>query len=155
MTPEQAAAFDAVLPSAPMPLGSYVPLMQIGNIWVTSGILPLKEGVLSYQGAVGGYAVSLAQAQEAARLCTLNALGLLKATLGSLDRIRRVIKVTGFVQSAPAFYDHPKVLNAASDLLFQRFGEAGRHARSAVGVYALPLNAPVEIEFTVETDPAT
>jgi enamine deaminase RidA (YjgF/YER057c/UK114 family) len=144
--------FEASLPPAPVPVGSYVPVVQVGNLVYTSGVLPTKSGQLAYSGAVGTEAISVDDAQQAARLCAINALSLLKGHLGSLSRIKRVVKVAGFVSSDPTFYQQPAVINGASDLLVEVFGDVGKHARSAVGVAALPLNAPVEIELIVEVD---
>ncbi|MFZ5996655.1 MAG: RidA family protein [Nitrospirota bacterium] len=137
------------LAEAPKPLGSYVPCVQSGNLLFLSGILPLREGKLARTGRVGE-AVSLTEAQEDARQVVINVLSLLKSHLGSLDRITRCVKLNGYVASAVGFTEQPKVLNAASDLLFDIFGETGRHARAAVGVVALPLNAPLEIDFIFE-----
>jgi len=134
------------LPEAPSPLGSYVPVMRTGNLIFLSGILPLVKGKLLRQGRVGE-SVSLDEAREDARIATINALTILKAHIGSLDKIKSCVKITGYVASAPDFTEQPKVLNAASDLLFEIFGEAGRHVRAAVGVNVLPLNSPLEIEF--------
>jgi enamine deaminase RidA (YjgF/YER057c/UK114 family) len=131
---------------APSPLGSYVPVMRTGNLIFLSGILPLVKGKLLRQGRVGE-SVSLDEAREDARIATINALSILKAHIGRLDKIKRCVKITGYVASAPDFTEQPKVLNAASDLLFEIFGEAGRHVRAAVGVNVLPLNSPLEIEF--------
>lgn len=131
---------------APSPLGSYVPVMRTGNLVFLSGILPLVKGKLLRQGRVGE-SVSLDEAREDARIATINALSILKAHIGSLDKIKSCVKITGYVASAPDFTEQPKVLNAASDLLFEIFGEAGRHVRAAVGVNVLPLNSPLEIEF--------
>jgi enamine deaminase RidA (YjgF/YER057c/UK114 family) len=134
---------------APKPLGSYVTCVQTGNLLFLSGILPLRNGKLTRTGKVGE-TVSLDEAREDARQIVINALSVLKAHLGDLNRIGRCVKVNGFVASAADFYDQPKVLNGASDLLFEIFGEGGKHARAAVGVSALPLNAPVEIDFIFE-----
>ena len=131
---------------APSPLGSYVPVMRTGNLVFLSGILPLVKGNLLRLGRVGE-SVSLDEAKEDARIATINALSILKAHIGSLDKIKSCVKITGYVASAPDFTEQPKVLNAASDLLFEIFGEAGRHVRAAVGVNVLPLNSPLEIEF--------
>lgn len=131
---------------APSPLGSYVPVMRTGNLVFLSGILPLVKGKLLRQGRVGE-SVSLDEAREDARIATINALSILKAHIGSLDKIKSCVKITGYVASAPDFTEQPKVLNAASDLLFEIFGESGRHVRAAVGVNVLPLNSPLEIEF--------
>jgi enamine deaminase RidA (YjgF/YER057c/UK114 family) len=143
-------AFESTLPTPAQPIGSYVPVVQVGNVLFTSGALPVKDGKLEHTGAVGSYSVSLEKGREAARLCAINCLGNLRAYLGGLDRIKRIIKLTGFVNSAPVFYEQPAVINGASDLLVELFGEQGRHARSAVGVSALPMNASVELEMIVE-----
>jgi enamine deaminase RidA (YjgF/YER057c/UK114 family) len=137
------------LPEAPNPLGSYIPVLRIGNLIFLSGILPLIQGRLTRQGKVGKD-VSLDEAREDARVVTVNALSVLKSHIKDLDKIKRCIKITGYVASDPDFTDQPKVLNAASDLLFEIFGEKGRHVRSAVGVNVLPLNSPLEIEFIFE-----
>jgi enamine deaminase RidA (YjgF/YER057c/UK114 family) len=114
---------------------------------VTSGQIPVKDGKLACAGYVGAD-VTLEEAEEAARMCCLGGLAVAKAELGSLDRIARVVKVNGYVRSAPGFTDQPKAINGASDLLVAIFGEKGRHARAAVGVNELPLGAAVEIDFT-------
>jgi len=137
------------LTDSPTPLGSYVPCVQAGNLVFLSGVLPLRDGKLTRTGRVGE-SVSLGEANDDARQIVINAVSILKSYLGDLEKIRRCVKVNGFVASAADFYDQPKVLNGASDLLFEIFGESGRHARAAVGVYALPLNAPVEIDFVFE-----
>ncbi|NTU43664.1 MAG: RidA family protein [Nitrospirales bacterium] len=143
------AELGITLSGAPAPLGSYVPCVRTGNLLFLSGILPLREGKLTKTGRVGE-SVSLEEAQEEGRQVAINAISALKANLGSLDRVVRVVKLNGYVASGKEFFDQPKVLNATSDLIFQVFGEAGRHARAAVGVYTLPLNSPVEVDFIVE-----
>ncbi len=137
------------LSGIPKPLGSYVPCVQSGNLLFMSGVLPLRNGELTRSGKVG-QAVTLDEARDDARQVVINALSALKAQLGSLDKIQRCIKLNGYVASAENFTDQPKVLNAASDLLFEIFGEAGRHARAAIGVYSLPLNSPIEVDFIFE-----
>lgn len=137
------------IPEAPKPLGSYVPCVQAGNLLFLSGILPLRNGKLMRTGRVGE-SVFLDEAREDAKTAAVNALSVLKANIGSLDKVKRCIKITGYVASAPDFTEQPKVLNAASDLIFEIFGEKGRHARAAVGVNVLPLNSPLEIEFIFE-----
>jgi len=137
------------LPKAPAPLGSYVPAVKAGNLVFLSGILPLIQGKLPRQGRVGED-ISLDEAREDAKTAAINALSVLKSYIGSLDKVKRCIKITGYVASAPDFTEQPKVLNAASDLMFEIFGEAGRHARAAVGVNVLPLNSSVELEFIFE-----
>ncbi len=150
MTPEERLKQLGIeLPEAPKPLGSYVPLVRTGNLVFLSGILPLVEDKLSREGCVGDK-VTVDEAREDARTAAINALAILKSNLGTLNKIRRCVKITGYVSSAPGFTEQPKVLNAASDLLFEVFGEAGRHARAAVGVNVLPLNSPVELEFIFE-----
>lgn len=136
------------LPAIPRPAGSYVPAARAGSLLFTAGQLPFKEGALAYVGKVGGE-VSPEEAQEAARLCAINALAAVEAEAG-LENVRRVVKVTGYVSSATDFNNQPMVLNGASELLGEVFGEKGIHARSAVGVAELPLDAPVEIELVVE-----
>jgi enamine deaminase RidA (YjgF/YER057c/UK114 family) len=137
------------LPKAPTPLGSYIPFLRTGNLVFLSGILPLKQGNLIKQGKVGKD-LSLDEAREEARTATVNALSVLKAHLGSLDKVKRCVKIVGYVASSSDFTEQPKVLNAASDLLFEIFGDRGRHVRSAVGVNVLPLDSPLEIEFIFE-----
>lgn len=137
------------LSAAPAPLGSYVPCVQAGNLLFLSGMLPLREGKLARTGRVGE-SLSLNEAQEDAKQAAINALSILKAHLGSIDRVVRCIKLVGYIASVPDFTQQPAVLNAASDLLRDIFGENGRHARAAVGVSVLPLNSPVEIEFIFE-----
>lgn len=136
------------LPAIPRPAGSYVPAARAGSLLFTAGQLPFKEGALAYVGKVGGE-VSVEEAQQAARLCAINALAAVEAEAG-LENVRRVVKVTGYVSSAADFNNQPMVLNGASELLGEVFGEKGIHARSAVGVAELPLDAPVEIELVVE-----
>lgn len=138
------------LPKAPAPAGSYIPVVRSGSLVFTAGQLPLVGGEPSHTGKVGD-AVSLEEAQKAAATCALNALAAVESLeAGTLGRVRRVVKVTGFVASAPGFNGQPAVLNGASELLGAALGEAGVHARSAVGVAELPFDAPVEIELVVE-----
>jgi enamine deaminase RidA (YjgF/YER057c/UK114 family) len=133
----------------PQPTGAYIPAARTGPLIFTAGQLPFEAGELSQIGKVGD-AVSLEEAHRAARLCVLNALAAAAAEAGGLNKIRRVVKVTGFVASAPGFNLQPLVINGASDLVGEVFGEAGLHARSAVGVAELPLDAPVEVELVAE-----
>ena len=137
------------LPEAPSPLGSYVPIIRTGNLVFLSGILPLVQGKLLRQGRVGED-ITIDNAREDAKRAVMNALAVLRSHIGSLNTVKRCIKITGYIASSPDFTEQPKVLNAASDLLHEIFGEAGRHARAAVGVTVLPLNASVEIEFIFE-----
>jgi enamine deaminase RidA (YjgF/YER057c/UK114 family) len=137
-----------VLPPAAEPAFQYVAVTVHGDIAYVSGQLPKVDGAVRLTGKVGAD-VTLEQAQDAARICILQGLSCLTEALGRSDRIARILKVTGFVASAPGFNDQPKVLDAASFLLVDALGDAGRHARSAVGVAELPRNAPVEIEMIV------
>jgi enamine deaminase RidA (YjgF/YER057c/UK114 family) len=137
------------LPPVARPAGSYVPAVRAGSLLFTAGQLPFKGGQLPYTGKVGRD-VSVEEAKEAARLCALNALAAVKAEAGSLDNGLRIAKVTGYVASAAGFNGQPEVMNGASDLLGDLFGDRGIHARSAVGVAELPLDAPVEVELIVE-----
>ena len=136
------------VPQVVPPLAAYVPAVRTGSLVWTSGQLPMAGGEMAHTGLVGG-PVSPEQAKELARTCALNALAAVDALVG-LDSVTRVVKVVGFVASAPGFTGQPGVVNGASELLGDVFGEAGRHARSAVGVAALPLDAPVEVELIVE-----
>lgn len=137
------------LPSVPKPAGAYVPAVVTGNLVYTAGQLPMVDGALPATGKVGAE-VSAEDAAGYARTCALNALAAAASVIGSLDRVTRVVKVVGFVASAPDFTAHAGVVNGASDLLGEVFGEAGQHARSSVGVAVLPLNSPVEIELILE-----
>ena len=137
------------LPEIPQPAGSYVPAVRTGSLLFTAGQLPFEDGELPLKGKVGD-GVTPEEARRMARLCALNALAAAASGAGGLVNVRRIIKVTGYVASAPGFNGQPAVLNGASDLLGEVFGEAGLHARSAVGVSELPLDAPVEVEIIVE-----
>lgn len=137
------------LPTAPKPVANYVPAVRSGRLLFLSGVLPMKNGRLSYTGKLGRD-LTVEQGVEAARLALLNALAIIKSELGDLDRIGQVVRMTGHVASAEGFVQQPAVVNGASDLLVAAFGEAGRHARVAVGAAELPLNAPVELELIVE-----
>lgn len=149
-TPEdRLAGLGLALPPSPAPLGAYVPAVRTGNLVYTSGQLPLVEGSLLAAGKVGAE-VDPARAKELARTCALNALAAVRSELGDLGLVTRVVKVVGFVASAPEFTGQPGVVNGASELLGEVFGDAGVHARSAVGVAALPGDAPVEVELIVE-----
>ena len=142
------AELGIVLPSVVPPVAAYVPATRTGNLVFTSGQLPMVQGAMAHTGLVGG-PVTAEQAKELARACALNALAAVDALVG-LDNVVRVVKVVGFVASAPGFTGQPGVVNGASELFGEVFGEAGQHARSAVGVVALPLDAPVEVELIVE-----
>jgi enamine deaminase RidA (YjgF/YER057c/UK114 family) len=149
-TPEERLAeLGLTVPDVVPPVAAYVPAAQSGTLVFTAGQLPLRDGSLLATGKLGG-GVSEEQGYECARQCALNALAAIKAEIGDLGLVRRVVKAVVFVASAPDFTAQPKVANGASELLGEVFGDEGRHARSAVGVAALPLDAPVEVELIVE-----
>ncbi|MHA7141035.1 MULTISPECIES: RidA family protein [unclassified Arthrobacter] len=137
------------LPDVVQPLASYVPAVVTGNYVFTAGQLPLINGELPALGKVGAE-VTPEAAKEYAATCAVNALAAIKSQIGDLDRISRIVKVVGFVASDPSFTGQPQVINGASDLLGQVLGDAGAHARSAVGVAVLPRDAPVEVEIIAE-----
>lgn len=145
---ERLAELDIELPPVVPPLAAYIPAVQTGSLVYTSGQLPLVSGELTHTGKVGDD-VTADDATDAARLCALNALAAVNSLVG-IDSVKRVVKVVGFVASAPGFNGQPGVINGASNVLGEIFGDAGKHARSAVGVSELPLNAPVEVELIVE-----
>ena len=140
-----------VLPEIPKPVAAYIPAKQTGNLVFTAGQLPMVQGELISKGLLG-QDVEIEEANKAARICTLNALAAIKGVIGELDRIQQIVRVVGYVASVPTFTQQPAVVNGASELLLEIFGERGKHARSAVGMAVLPLNASVEIELTVEID---
>ena len=140
-----------VLPEAPKPVAAYIPAKQTGNLVFTAGQLPMVNGELISKGLLG-QDVEIDEANKAARICTLNALAAIKGVIGDLDRIKQIVRVVGYVASVPTFTQQPAVVNGASELLLEIFGENGKHARSAVGMAVLPLNASVEIELTVEVE---
>jgi enamine deaminase RidA (YjgF/YER057c/UK114 family) len=137
------------LPAPAVPVAAYVPTVRTGDLVYVSGQIPAVEGKPTHLGHLGAD-VDLEAGRAAARTCAINLIAALKAELGQLSQVRRIVKVTGFVASTPEFTDAPKVVNAASELLGEVFGDAGRHARAAVGVAALPLGVPVEVEAIVE-----
>lgn len=138
-----------VLPEVPAPLAAYIPAKKTGHVIFTAGQLPILKGELICKGLLG-QDVDVEQAYQAARICTLNALAAIKGVIEDLDQIVQVVRVVGYVASTPTFIQQPAIVNGASELLLEIFGEVGKHARSAVGVASLPLNASVEIELTVE-----
>ncbi|GGF49374.1 LysR family transcriptional regulator [Marmoricola endophyticus] len=149
MTPEERLAeLGLSVPQVAAPVAAYVPAVRDGDHVLTSGQLPMREGSLLATGKVGGE-VSLETAVECARQCALNALAAIRAEVGELSAVTRVVKVVAFVASTSDFTAQPQVANGVSELLGEVFGEAGVHARSAVGVPVLPLDAPVEVELTV------
>jgi enamine deaminase RidA (YjgF/YER057c/UK114 family) len=140
-----------LIPEVPKPVAAYIPAKQTGNLVFTAGQLPMVNGELISKGLLG-QDVEIDEANKAARICTLNALAAIKGVIGELDRIKQIVRVVGYVASVPTFTQQPAVVNGASELLLEIFGEAGKHARSAVGMAVLPLNASVEIELTIEIE---
>ncbi|HEV2823887.1 MAG TPA: RidA family protein [Actinomycetota bacterium] len=137
------------LPSPAAPVAAYIPCVRTGNLVYVSGQVPTVDGKPTHLGHLGGE-VGLEDGRAAARTCAVNVIAALKAELGQLSQVRRIVKVTGFVACTPEFTDAPKVVNAASELFGEAFGDAGRHARAAIGVAALPLGVPVEVDAIVE-----
>ncbi len=145
------SSLGLTIPENPKPLAAYIPAKQSGNLVFTAGQLPIVDGELITKGLLG-QDVEIEDAKNAARICTLNALAAIKGVIGDLDRIKQVVRVVGYVASIPTFTQQPAIVNGASELLLEIFGEKGKHARSAVGMAVLPLNASVEIELTVEVE---
>jgi enamine deaminase RidA (YjgF/YER057c/UK114 family) len=137
------------LPPAPQPVGNYIPAVLVGNVLYLGGVSNRVRGVLKYQGKVGSD-LTLEQAYDAARMCAINHLAVMKELLGDLDRVERMVKLVGHINCAPGFNQLPPVLNGASDLLVEVFGEHGRHARLALGASELSSDIPVETELTVQ-----
>ncbi len=137
------------IPTPPSPAGSYIPVVTTGNLAFVSGQIPMKEGKVIFEGKVPENQ-SVDSAREAAKICIINGLAQLKINLGSLDKITKFVRISGFVNSSPDFAEQPKVINAASDLLVEVFGDMAKHSRLAVGVANLPLNSTVEIDMIVE-----
>ena len=148
MIDEKIETLGISLPTPPAPAGSYVPVIISGNTAFVSGQIPLVDGKVVFKGKVTDE--NMDDAKKSAKICAINILAQLKRELGSLDKITRIVKLSGFVNSAPEFTKHPLVINAASDLLFEIFGEKGKHARIAVGVASLPLGSMTEIDAIVE-----
>jgi enamine deaminase RidA (YjgF/YER057c/UK114 family) len=146
---ERLKELGITLPEVAKPVASYAPAVLSGAYVFVSGQLPLVEGRLKFEGRVG-HEVSADEAYECARIAVLNGLAAIRNVLGSLDKIKQIVRVTGYVRSGEDFTDHPRVVNGASDLLLEIFGDSGRHARSAMGSSGLPLGAPVEVEMIVE-----
>ena len=138
-----------ILPTTPPPAGAYIPAVQSGNLVFCSGQGPFQEGKFAYLGQVGKD-LSLEDGYRAARIAALNCLAEITSAIGSVNKIKRVVHVRGFVNSAPDFHDQPKVVNGASELLIEIFGDNGKHARAALGTSNLPANIPVEVEMVVE-----
>ena len=138
-----------ILPVPPKPAGSYIPIAVTGNLAFVSGQIPIEDDIVKFSGKVPDEQ-SIETAKEAAKLCIINGLAQLNSYFGTLDNIKRIVRISGFVNSKPNFIEQPKIINAASDLLFKIFGEYGKHSRIAVGVANLPLNSTVEIDMIVE-----
>ena len=143
--------FGFTVPQPPAPMGLYVPAVRTGSLVFCSGQGPSVDGVLKFVGKIGD-TLTLEDGQQAARICALNCLAEVRSVIGSLNRIRRIVHLRGFVNSAPGFFDQPKVVNGASQLMLDVFGEAGRHARAALGTSNLPSNIAVELEMVVEVE---
>lgn len=137
-----------VIPEAPKPLAAYIPALVEGNLVFTAGQLPMSSGNLVYKGKIGAE-ISEEDGRKAAKLCVINCLSVVKSVIGSLDKIERIVKLTVFINSANGFTAQPSIANGASEFLVDVFGENGKHVRSAVGVYELPLNSAVEVEMIV------
>lgn len=145
-------ALGIELPAPPKPVASYVPAVLVGDLLYLSGMLPFRDGQVMIIGKLGD-GVTVERGAEAAKLALLNALAVIKQEVGSLDRVQRIVRVVGHVASAPGFAQQPAVINGASDLLVQIFGDRGRHARVALGAAELPLHAAVELELLVQVKP--
>lgn len=137
------------LPDPPKPVANYIPVVRVGELLFLSGVLPSRDGQLIMTGKLG-QELTIEQGKEASRVAVLNGLSIIRHAAGSLDRVKQIVKMVGHIASAPGFTDQPQVLNGASDLLVSIFGDAGRHARVAVGAAELPRQAPVEIELIVQ-----
>lgn len=148
MIEEKIKSMGINIPVPPTPAGSYIPLVKTGNLLYVSGQIPLHDGKVAFTGKVSDE--NIETAQKSARICAINILAQLKKELGDLEKISRFVRLSGFVNSVPEFTQHPKVINAASDLLYEIFGDVGKHTRIAVGVSSLPLNSMTEIDAIVE-----
>lgn len=143
------SALGITLPPAPKPVAAYVPFVRTGNLLFVAGQIPMKEGKLLHQGRVG-VEVTPEQGVACARQCAINGMAVMREAAGSLDRVKRIVKLGVFVACEAGYHEQPKIANGASELMLEVFGDAGRHARAAVGTNDLPLGAPVEVEFVVE-----
>lgn len=148
MIEEKIKSMGINIPIPPTPAGSYIPVVKTGNLLYISGQIPLESGKVAFTGKVSD--ANIETAQKSAKICAINILAQLKKELGDLEKISRFVRLSGFVNSVPEFTQHPKVINAASDLLYEIFGEHGKHTRIAVGVSSLPLDAMTEIDAIVE-----
>jgi enamine deaminase RidA (YjgF/YER057c/UK114 family) len=145
---EKLKALGVTLPNPPTPAGSYVPAIKTGNLLFISGQIPMEDGKVIFTGKVTNE--NIETAKKSAKMCAINLLAQMKRELGSLDKVTKIVRISGFINSDPEFYEHPKIINAASDLFFEIFGDKGKHSRIAVGVACLPLNAMTEIDAIVE-----
>ena len=141
-------SLEITLPSPPTPAGSYIPAVKTGNLLFISGQIPMEDGKVVFTGKVTDD--NLETAQKSSRMCAINLLAQMKRELGSLDKVTKIVRLSGFVNSDPEFYQHTKVINAASDLFFEIFGDKGKHSRIAMGVACLPLNSMTEIDAIIE-----
>ena len=148
MIEEKLETMGIKLPTPPTPAGSYVPAVKTGNLLFISGQIPMEEGKVIFTGKVSNE--NLETAQKSAKMCAINILAQIKRELGSLDNVTKIVKLSGFVNSTPEFTQHPKVINQASDLFFEIYGEKGKHARIAIGVACLPLDSMTEIDAIIE-----
>ena len=146
MVEEKIKQMGITIPEAAKPLAAYIPALQVGNLVMTSGQVPIVNGQIKFSGKVGKE-LSEEQGREAAKLCAINCLSAIKSVIGNLDRIKRIVKLTVFVNSADGFTAQPKIANGASEFIVEIFGDTGKHVRSAVGVSELPLNSAVEVEM--------
>ena len=149
MIEEKLKSLGIVLPEPPVPAGSYIPIVRTGNLLFVSGQIPIENGKVVYTGKVTEDNMEVAQ--KSARMCAINILAQIKREIGDLEKISRIVRLSGFVNSTPEFSQQPKIINSASDLIFEIFGEKGKHSRIAVGVASLPLNSMTEIDAIVET----
>lgn len=148
MIEEKIKSIGISIPVPPTPAGSYIPLVKTGNLLYVSGQIPLQDGKVAFTGKVSD--ANIETAQKSAKICVINILAQVKKELGDLEKISRFVRLSGFVNSVPEFTQHPKVINAASDLLYEIFGDSGKHTRIAIGVSSLPLDAMTEIDAIVE-----
>ena len=148
MIEEKLKSLKITLPNPPTPAGSYIPAIKTGNLLFISGQIPMENGKVLFTGKVSDE--NLETAQKSAKMCAINLLAQIKRELGSLDKVTKIVRLSGFVNSDIEFYQHPKVINAASDLFFEVFGNKGKHSRIAVGVACLPLNSMTEIDAVIE-----
>ena len=145
---EKLKTLEITLPTPPTPAGSYVPAIKTGNLLFISGQIPTEDGKVIFTGKVTDD--NIETAKKSAKMCAINLLAQMKRELGSLDKVTKIVRISGFINSDPEFYEHPKIINEASDLFFEIFGDKGKHSRIAVGVACLPLNAMTEIDAIVE-----